>query len=81
MKILKPGIKGQYYRFICPNCHCEFIADISEIGHVGCGELIAFKFNVKCPDCQIDNTMDGIECDEDGNKIIRPNNFLEVAIN
>ena len=35
MKILKHGIKGQYYRFTCPNCHCEFVADISEISSWG----------------------------------------------
>lgn len=87
MKILKPGIKQQYYRFTCPNCHCEFVADISEItawgvtAHLITDSLIAPKFSVKCPDCEITDTLDGMECDENGNQIIRPIKHLEVAIN
>ena len=37
MKILKPGIKGKYYRFTCPNCNCESVADISKISSWGGG--------------------------------------------
>lgn len=86
MKILKPGIKGKYYRFTCPNCHCEFVADISEItawgamAHLIHSEMYS-KFNVKCPDCEVTNILDGMECDEDGNQIVRPIKPLEVAIN
>lgn len=50
MKMLKHGIKGQYYRFTCPNC-------------------------------EISQTLDGIECDEEGYQIVRPVKPLEVAIN
>ena len=51
MKILKHGIKGQYYRFTCPNC-------------------------------EISQTLDGIECDKGGGyQIVRPVKPLEVAIN
>ena len=84
MKILKPGIKQQYYRFTCPNCHCEFVADISEIAQLGRVELIGLnpdRFFVTCPDCEIQNNMDGMECDENGNQIIRPIKQLEVLLN
>lgn len=50
MKILKHGIKGQYYRFTYP-------------------------------DCEISQTLDGIECDEEGYQIVRPVKPLEVAMN
>lgn len=83
MKILKHGIKGQYYRFTCPNCHCEFVADISEISSWGgiSGLIDSTKFKVTCPDCEISQTLDGIECDEEGYQIVRPVKPLEVAIN
>lgn len=50
MKILKHGIKGQYYRFTRLNC-------------------------------EISQTLDGIECDEEGYQTVRPVKPLEVAIN
>ena len=90
MKILKPGIKGQYFRFKCHNCHCEYVADVSEINfnNDNDGSLIGSIATIVCPDCNREEHIvvneyfyEQHECDEDGNLLKRPLGKMEVAIN